>query len=477
MPGRFRLAQAFAAASLVASIAAGAAPGEPRGVYAERCASCHGAARYGGYAPPLIPDALARKSDEALAAAIRNGLPSTQMPAFAGVLDEAAVRALVGLLREPVGEVRWGAEEIAASRVEQPPVPGRIPAGVRRENLTLVVERGSGQIAVLDGDTLRELDRFEVGLVHGGPKFDRELRRVFAATRDGTVARYDLVPGRLHAKVKVAVNTRNLAASPGGDFVAVANQLPASLAILDAELRPLRVLPLPGQPSAVFETPGAASFLVALRDAPSLLEVSYPDLSVRTLAVPDAFEDLTPVPGSRRLLASSRGGKRLLLYDLDAEVLVASLDTEGLPHLFSACFFEREGRLHAAFSHVGAPRLSVVELASFRVVKELPLRGAGYFVRTHPATPYLWADTNTEAIQLVDKASLELAPTALVPEAGKTAMHVEFTAEGDRALVSVWHEQGAVVAYDSKSLREVARLPYAMPVGKYNAWNKTRVVP
>jgi hypothetical protein len=64
----------------------------------------------------------------------------------------------------------------------------------------------------------------------------------------------------------------------------------------------------------------------------------------------------------------------------------------------------------------------------------------------------------------------------LRPEPGKKAMHVEFTANGDRALVSVWHDEGAVVVYDSKSLKELHRLPYAMPVGKYNAGNKTRLL-
>jgi hypothetical protein len=56
-------------------------------------------------------------------------------------------------------------------------------------------------------------------------------------------------------------------------------------------------------------------------------------------------------------------------------------------------------------------------------------------------------------------------------------MHTEFTKSGDRALVSVWHTDGAVVAYDSQSLAELARLPFAMPVGKYNAWNKTHLEP
>ena len=75
---------------------------------------------------------------------------------------------------------------------------------------------------------------------------------------------------------------------------------------------------------------------------------------------------------------------------------------------------------------------------------------------------------------MVDKRTLELVDRALVPEAGKKAMHVEFTADGARALVSIWHDDGAVVVYDSTTLAETQRIPYAMPVGKYNAANKTR---
>ncbi|MBW2421379.1 MAG: cytochrome C oxidase Cbb3, partial [Deltaproteobacteria bacterium] len=82
----------------------------------------------------------------------------------------------------------------------------------------------------------------------------------------------------------------------------------------------------------------------------------------------------------------------------------------------------------------------------------------------------------TEAIQLVEKDSLTLVEQALVPGPGKKAMHVEFTAEGERAFVSVWDPEGAVVVYDARELTEIARLPYAMPVGKYNAGNKTRLL-
>jgi len=463
---------------LVGGVAANSAPDpqQAAALYREHCATCHGDRRYGGYSPPLIPQTLARKSDEALVRAILDGLPNTQMEPFAKSLDGERARALVRLLREPVEDISWTAADMSASRVEFDIEGGAIPATVQRESLTLVVERGKGSVSLLDGDGLTELDRFEVGRIHGGIKFDRALRRALASTRDGTVALYDLARGGLRAKVKVGVNTRNIAISADGAFVAAANQLPPGLVVLDGDLHPLRVFPLEGQPSAVYQVPGSDRFVLTLRDVPRLYWVRYPELTLESVELPEPFEDFVFVPGTQRLVASSRAGSRLLLYDYARAQVVATLATQGLPHLFSACFFPGEGGIRAAFNHLGTPRLSIVDMQSFQIVKEIPLRGSGYFARTHPGTPYLWVDTNTEEIQLVAKDRLELLERSVVPERGKKAMHVEFTSDGRRAFVSVWDDDGAVVVYDSTRLTELGRMPYAMPVGKYNAGNKTRLL-
>lgn len=465
------------AALLLLLAAAGCAappPPGPQDLYAEHCASCHGARRYGGYAPPLIPATLGRKSDEGLAKAILEGLPNTQMKAYGETLSAEQAASLVALLREPTAEIVWTTAEMAASREEFPVAARKIPAETRRENLTLVVERGSGSVVVLDGDSLEELDRFPVGKIHGGLKFDRSLRRALASTRDGVIVDYDLERGGLRARVVAGVNTRNIAVSPDGAFVAAANQLPPGLVIFDSELRPLAAFPLDGQPSGVYYVPGEDRFVVTARDTALLDSVSTRDLALSRVELPEPFEDFVFVPGSSRLVASSRGGNRLTLYDYDENRVIATLPTQGLPHLFSACFFEREGKLHAAFNHMGAPRLTIIEMEGFRVVKEIPLLGSGFFARTHPGTPYVWVDTNTETIQLVEKTSLELFERSITPEPGKQAMHVEFTADGETAFVSIWNPQGAVVIYDAVSLEESARLPFSMPVGKYNAGNKTR---
>ena len=473
------LAGLSAGIAVSVSASGGNAAADSAQVYAQHCTSCHGERRYGGYAPPLIPQALGRKSDAELRKTLLEGRPNTQMAGFSTVLDAAAADAMVAFMREPAGDIQWTPADVAASRVTFPETAPAMPPKVDRENLILVVERGTGSMVVLDGGTLREIDRFETGRVHGGPKFDRALRRVFAATRDGTVFGYDLARGGLRGKVKVAVNTRNIALSPDGELLAAVNQLPASLLLLDADLRPLQSLPLPGQPSGVYQVPGEPRFMLTLRDAPLLFFLPYAahqgERALRRVELPEPFEDFTFIPGRPEILASSREGKRIHRYDYARGRVLASLETEALPHLFSACFFSQGERRLAALNHIGLPRLSIVDLDTFQVVREIPLAGSGYFVRTHEGTPYLWADTNSEQIQLVDKRTLEPAGS-LTPEAGKKAMHVEFTKDGGRALVSVWNPKGAVVVYDSTSLEETARLPYAMPIGKYNAWNKTSLL-
>ena len=472
------VAGAFALTLLSAATAADEAAlairPEPAKTYASKCASCHGERRYGGYAPPLIQETLTRKSDDALTLTILEGLPSTQMPAFAGELTADEARSLVTWFREAKDVVEWSAADIDSSRVDEAPKRSAIPAAVSREDLILVVERGSGSISILDGSNLQELDHFAIGRVHGGIKFDQGLHRALVVTRDGTLVDYDLDRGAVRARVKVGVNTRNIAISEDGMFVAVANQLPQGVVVLDRHLRPLATFPLPGQPSAVYQVPGSQRFMVTLRDLPHLYFVSHPEVKLQRVELIEPFEDFIFIPETSRLVASSRKGSRLVLYDYERTQIISTLGAEGLPHLFSASFFDRDGVLHAAFNHMSVPRLSIIDMDRFEVVTRLPLLGAGYFTRTHPGTPYLWIDSNTESIQLVDKQTLELIDRTLTPEVGKKAMHVEFTADGTKALVSVWHEDGAVVVYDSTTLEELKRLSYAMPVGKYNAANKTR---
>ncbi len=76
-------------------------------VYAERCASCHGAALEGGQAKSLLDDEWRYGGDDAsMAASIRDGRLDAGMPPFGALMSEREVRALVIFIRERADEAR-----------------------------------------------------------------------------------------------------------------------------------------------------------------------------------------------------------------------------------------------------------------------------------------------------------------------------------------------------------------------------------
>ncbi len=66
------------------------------------CGSCHGLTMKGGLGPPLLPDSLAERSREELAAVILDGVPATPMPPWQGELTAEEAAWLVQVLQEGV---------------------------------------------------------------------------------------------------------------------------------------------------------------------------------------------------------------------------------------------------------------------------------------------------------------------------------------------------------------------------------------
>lgn len=501
--------------SLLVAALAGPAEAEPDagGLYGAFCASCHGAGRLGESAPALIPEALGRKTDEALRTAIAEGRTQTQMPAFGDRLSAAEIAALAAYIREPLAETpRWGEAEIAASRIAAPDYrPVAAPVfDADPLNLFVVVEAGDHHATILDGDRFEPLARFPTRYgLHGGPKFTPDGRYVFFMSRDGWVMKYDLWGLATVAEVRAGINSRNIAISRDGKYLAVANYLPRSLVILDtADLSVARIFAAEGadgvasRVSAVYQAPPRDSFVVALKDVPEIWEIatdpeakpvyegfvhSYEKgmvealgsssrlFSRRRIAVPEPLDDFFFSPDYRNLIGSARDGRTAVVVNLNAGRDIARLDLPGLPHLGSGISWRWNGRRVLATPHLKDAKISIIDMTDWSVVKTLDTLGPGFFMRSHDNAPHAWADVSfgprKDAIHLVDKESLEIVRT-LTPDPGRTAAHVEFDRDGSHALVSIWEEDGALVVYDARTLREVKRLPMRKPSGKYNVWNK-----
>lgn len=500
--------------SLVAAAPAPApVPADPAALYAEHCAACHAASRLGGTGPALIPEALGRQKPAALAATIRDGRPATQMASFGDQLDAAQIDALVGYITTPLTEPPiWGADQIAASReMRDDYTPADAPIfDADPLNITLVVETGDSHVSVLDGDSFAVLDRFETPYaVHGGPKFSPDGRFVFIMSRDGWVQKYDIWSLAEVGRVRAGINSRNIAMSQDGKWLAVANYLPRSLTILSTDdLSPVAIRDViardgtPSRVSAVYQAPQRRSFILALKDAPEIWEIGTTEdagpfhdgfvhsheksmeeqlgaeeglFARRRILIDEPLDDFFFDPDYRHLIGANRAGNKGVVVNLDVGHEIAELPLPGMPHLGSGITWERAGRRVMASPHLAEGVVSVIDLADWSLVKQIETLGPGFFLRSHANTAYVWADVffgpNKDKIHVIDKESLNIVRT-LDPAPGKTVAHIEFTRDGSHALVSVWEDDGAVIVYDATTLKEVTRLPMRKPSGKYNVFNK-----
>jgi DNA-binding beta-propeller fold protein YncE/cytochrome c553 len=478
--------------------------------YREHCAACHGAERLGAMGPALLPESLARLRRAEAARVIAEGRVATQMPGFGSTLSAEEIARLVDYLYSPVTPPpRWTEADIRASRIVHH-APGTLPDRPQFAadplNLFLVVEAGDHHVTVLDGDRLEPIFRFPSRYaLHGGPKFSPDGRYVFFASRDGWISKFDLWNLKTVAEVRAGLNTRNAAVSGDGKWVMVANTLPHTLVLLDAELRLVKVIEArdhtgarSSRVSAVYDAAPRKSFIAAMRDIPEVWEISYDEqaepiaaglihdyryregaflpgrFNARRILLEDVLDDFFFTPDFRQVVGASRAGRGQVVH-LDVRRKIADLALPGLPHLGSGITWERDGRRVLATPNLKEGVVSVIEVGSWKTVKSIPTPGPGFFLRSHEASRYAFADammsTHRDTLAAIDKQTLEVV-ARLRPEPGRTLAHVEFTRDGRYALASLWEEDGALIVFDAHTLAEVKRIPARKPVGKYNVFNK-----
>jgi DNA-binding beta-propeller fold protein YncE len=463
------------------------------GNYQKHCASCHGIERLGAMGPALLPENLGRMRSKSVAEVIAQGRALTQMPAFASLLTTEEIDRLADFVLEaPSKPVVWTKTDILSSRIVTHPsgsLPDKPAYSADMMNLFLVVELGDHHITVLDGDTFTPIHRFKTRFaLHGGPKYSPDGRFVYLASRDGWISKFDIYNLQIVAEIRAGINTRNLAVSSDGKHVMVANYLPNTLVLLNADdlsLNKIIDVSSQGQDSrvsAVYNAPPRNSFVAALKDLKEVWEIPYglPTqdnyLQVRKIVTTDYLDDFFFDPEYKHLIGASRAGEEGQVVDMDTGKLVTRIAMSGMPHLGSGITWDYEGRRVMASPNLKESKISIIDMTNWQVIKELKTEGPGFFMRSHEQSPYAWADVffgpNKEAVHLIDKSTLEIVKT-LRPVPGKTAAHVEFTKDGSFVLLSIWDQDGEVIVYDAKTLEIKKRLPMVKPSGKYNVYNKT----
>jgi DNA-binding beta-propeller fold protein YncE/cytochrome c553 len=498
----------------VLSVSTASAADVPDDLFHKNCEECHGKDRLGGMGPALLPENLGRLRKGEASTVIAEGRAATQMPAFKDKLTPDQIHALAEWIYTPPAKMPvWGMTEIAASRefhVDPKTLPDKPQFKADPLNLFTVVEAGDHHVTILDGDTFEPLWRFPSRFaLHGGAKYSPDGRFVYLGSRDGWVSKYDLYNFKLVAEVRAGINMRNIAVSSDGRYVMAANYLPHSLALLDAtDLHPIKVFTVADQKtgktsrvSAVYTAPPRHSFVVALKDIPEIWEISYDDnpkpvakglvhnyqpgqmegefdfgpFPVRRIKLDDYLDDFFFDQDYRNVIGTARNAKNGQVVNLNVGRKIASIELSGMPHLGSGITFEYKGHPVLATPNLKDGVVSVFDMKTWKTIKHIKTMGPGFFMRSHPNTPYAWVDVffgpNKDVVHIIDKRTLEIVKT-LKPAPGKTVAHVEFDRSGTHALVSIMETDGALVVYDAATFKEIKRVPMNKPIGKYNVYNK-----
>jgi len=488
-----------------------AEPATPAALFQTHCASCHGTDRLGIMGPALMPENLERLRKTEALKVVREGRTATQMQGFGDKLKPEEIQQLVDWIYTPVTPPpTWSDAQMAASRIVYF-APGSLPDHPAFKadmlNLFVVVEAGDHHVSILDGDKLERIYRFPSRYaLHGGPKFTPDGRYVFFASRDGWVSKFDLWNLKLLAEIRVGINTRNIAVSDDGKYVIAANYLPQNLVLLDAELKPIKTLEarnLQGDKtsrvSAVYDAAPRKSFVAAMKDINELWEISYDPAAApifdgyvhdykmaeavakpgqfnpRRTALDDVLDDFFFDSSYRYVIGASREAGKGQVINLDIRRKIADIELPGMPHLGSGITWEWQGRTVLATPNLKEGLVSVIDMHDWKLLKQIPTLGPGFFMRSHENSRYAWVDSmmspHKDTLQVIDKQTLAVV-AELRPVPGKTLAHVEFTRDGRYVLASLMENDGAIIVFDAVTLKEVKRIPASKPVGKYNVYNK-----
>lgn len=473
---------------------------EVSAAYLDSCGGCHGPNREGATGPALIPARLTAQDDYYFDV-IKNGKPGTAMPAWglAGMSDEE-IWALIGFIQsQPSTEaIQWGMEQIAASRevlVDENTLPNRPAHDGNLDNLMLITEREARAIAVFDGDTHRLLGHVAASYRAHGYAFDpTSARWAYNVGRDGWLFKIDLYTLQAVGKVRVGLDSRSLAISDDGQYVIVGNYIPNSAIILEAQsLRPIKVLVTEGRNSQGEWVPSRVCiasdvspervgpyFIIALKEAGQVWRIDWsrPDLPVDKVEnVGRILHDGFLSPDNRFFYIASQQDNWMAVIDVAAWKLAGKISTGKTPHPGSGATWEANGTVYGATVHAGEGKITVWDLSNLQVVAEIETSGPGLFIRAHPHSPYVWADTvfgmPPNRIYIFDKNTFDVVQ---VLEEGEQTLHPEFTADGKFVYVADW-QGNAVRVYDAQTFEKVAEITdITTPTGIFNTSRRSEAL-
>jgi nitrite reductase (NO-forming)/hydroxylamine reductase len=493
-------------------------------IFFDRCAGCHGVLRKGATGPHLQPEKTRAYGSQVLKTFITNGTQGG-MPDWGrqGILSPAEIDLMARYLQH------------------EPPVPPEVSLSQMRESWKVFVPasqrpakhqhdrdwqdffavtlRDAGQVAIIDGKTKEIVSVVETGYAVHISRMSASGRYVYTIGRDGRATMIDLwmaKPDKV-ATVKSCTEARSVETSKYKDptvdyhdkYAIVGCYWPPHFTILDGQtLEPLKAVstrsytvrasefhPEP-RVAAIVASHVKPQWIVNVKETGLVWLVDYSDIQNLRMTQIEAERFLHDggLDSTRRyLLVAANQANKVAVVDSKDERLVSLVDVGKIPHPGRGANWvdPAYGPVWATV-HLGEGKLTLIGTDpekhreyAWKVVRNIDLLGGGgLFVKTHPASPWVWADhplNSDEKVQrslcAVSKERPETPPRCWEASTEGRAVHPEYNRAGDEVWVSIWNRKdrtSEIVIYDDKTLKEKMRIRdprLVTPTGKFNVHN------
>lgn len=471
-------------------------------LYQDNCASCHGADHGGYLAPALNADTLKGRSPTALRTVIMTGSFDTLMPPFYGRLTDDQIRGLVSHLQKTpkLDNPAWTIDDMKSSLKvyvkDESTLPDKPTYQIDSMDDVIGVAargkygRGEGSKAVfINSTTHKQIGEVQTGTAaHIIDYNPANPRWAYVKTDTAEIYKIDLYSMKAVRSIKTGFNGPGMGVSRDGKYIMAGSFVPHNAVILDADtLEPLKTFELEGvdpdgkmvtsDSGMVIGTPYDDIFAIALENAGQVWVVDLKkdeDFPVTKITdVGRHLHDAFLTHNGRKLMIASYDDSIVTAIDLKERKIIKKLEAGCVPHVGGGAAVKVDGRtlgFGTNFGDCDKTVVSVWDLDTMEVVKQVPVSGGTESPAAHADAPYVAVDIiskdrRARTMQLIDKKTLEVAKTL---DVGGHAYFPEYSADGKFLYVSAGYSGDEVVVYDSNSLKKVASISMESPAGIFS---------
>ncbi|MBK8889137.1 MAG: protein nirF [Dechloromonas sp.] len=360
-------------------------------------------------------------------------------------------------------------------------------------DLGLIIERASGRVTLVDTTARQPYARIDgLGdLSHASAVYSRDGRYAFVFGRDGGLTKIDMLEGRIVKRVMQSGNAIGGSISQDGRIVVAQNYTPGGIKAFDAA-----TLELLSEVPAEY-APGKLSKVVGLADAPGNKfayalfeggEIWVTDFSdprqPQTQRFPAGIQpyDGLVTPDGRYFLAGLFGEDGVAMVDLwqperGARKILENygrgqekLPVFKMPHLRGWSVAQGKAYLPA----IGRHEVLVVDVATWKEVGRIPVRGQPVFVMARPDGRQAWVNFAFPDNGKMDVIDTLAGKVVHAFEPGKGILHMEFSPRGENVWLSA-RDDNKVLIYDTATFTRLGEIAADSPSGIFFTARANRI--